>query len=86
MFVIVIFVIVCLSSSVSAIFLPGSPLRVRGGSIATSGEFKKEITTKKMLTKLIGRNDLTSEETEIIWTDMLKGGYTFIMQNIHPCL
>ena len=72
MLVIILLVTVCLST-VSAVLLPGSTLQVRGGLSTARKELRKDFATNKMLTKLIGRTDLTAEETESIWTDMLTG-------------
>ena len=36
-------------------------------------EQKQKANTKQLLTKLIERQDLTAEETERVWTDMLTG-------------
>ena len=72
MLVIILLVTVCLST-VSAVLLPGSALQVRGGLSTARKELRKDFATNKMLTKLIERTDLTAEETESIWTDMLTG-------------
>ena len=78
-FVIALFFFVCLSN-VSAVLFPVVPsLRIRGGGGASVTktpvlqEQKQKANTKQLLTKLIERQDLTAEETERVWTDMLTG-------------